>query len=72
MSLEDDYEFVVAIRESLTYLGAGLLEGGIRILCGPCTHNEAMRFVEEAVKDGASRDHYILFTRKIEKWKECT
>lgn len=72
VELQDDYEYVVAVKEAPTYMGSGSLVGGIRILCGPCSWNEAIMFIGEAVKDGALREHYHLFTRKIEEWKECT
>ena len=71
MSLEDDYEFVVAVKESSTYMGATVLERGVRILCGPCTRNEAEMFIDEAVKDGGFKEHYHLLARKIGAWKEC-
>lgn len=72
MSSEYDYEFAVAVIEGPSYMGSTILVGGIRILCGPCTEAEAIRFIEEAVKDGAPRSHYHLFNRKVETWKECT
>lgn len=71
MSSEYDYEYAVAVIEAPTYMGAAVLVGGIRILCGPCTEDEANRFIEEAVKDGALREHYHRLVRKVETWKEC-
>lgn len=70
MSLENDYEYAVAILESPLYMGAATLVGGMRILCGPCTEAEVARFIDEAVKDGGFREHYKILVRKVETWKE--
>jgi hypothetical protein len=67
---EDGYEYAVAILESPNYMGAAELQDGLRILCGPCSWAEAMRFIDEAVKDGGVRERYKTLVHKVEPWKE--